>query len=44
MISEKVDDVNPSMTVVRFSEALSDVTYTFYDTAGQEIDTFCKPN
>jgi len=40
VISEKVDDVNPSMTVMKFSETLTDVTYTFYDNAGLEIDLF----
>ncbi|MFV0343806.1 MAG: hypothetical protein ACK5JH_13110 [Anaerocolumna sp.] len=39
-ISEKVDGVNPSMTVMKFSKTLTDVTYTFYDAAGQEIDLF----
>ena len=35
--SEKVDRVNPNMTVIELPEALSDTTYTFYDAAGQQI-------
>lgn len=38
--SEKVDRVNPSMTVIKLPEALSDTTYTFYDAAGQQIDEY----
>ena len=38
--SEKVDRVNPSMTVIKLPEALSDTTYTFYDAAGKQIDGY----
>lgn len=38
--SEKVDRVNPSMTVIKLTEAFSDTTYTFYDAAGQQIDGY----
>lgn len=38
--TEKVDRVNPSMTVIKLPEALSDTTYTFYDAAGQQIDGY----
>ena len=38
VVSEKVDSVNPSMTVIKLPEKLSDTTYTFYDANGQQID------
>jgi beta-lactamase regulating signal transducer with metallopeptidase domain len=38
--SEKVDRVNPSMTVIKLPETLSDATYTFYDANGQQIDGY----
>ena len=38
--TEKVDRVNPSMTVIKLPEVLSDTTYTFYDAAGQQIDGY----
>ncbi|HOJ09358.1 MAG TPA: M56 family metallopeptidase [Clostridiales bacterium] len=40
VISEKVDGVNPSMTVIKLPETLSDATYTFYDANGQQIDRY----
>ncbi|MGI6677835.1 MAG: M56 family metallopeptidase [Dehalobacterium sp.] len=37
VVSEKVDRVNPSMTVIKLPETLNDTTYTFYDAIGQQI-------
>ena len=38
VVSEKINRVNPSMTVIKLPETLSDTTYTFYDANGQQID------
>lgn len=40
IVSEKVDPVNPSMTVIKLPETLNDTTYTFYDSKGQQIDGY----
>lgn len=40
VISEKVDRINPSMTVIKLPETLSDTTYTLYDANGQQIDGY----
>lgn len=40
VISEKVDRINPSMTVIKLPETLSNTTYTFYDANGQQIDEY----
>ncbi|AGA68952.1 antirepressor regulating drug resistance protein [Desulfitobacterium dichloroeliminans LMG P-21439] len=39
-ISEKVDRVNPSMTVIKLPETLRDTRYTFYDVTGQQIEGY----
>lgn len=40
VVSEKVDRVNPSMTVIKLPETLNDTTYTFYDANGKQIDGY----
>ncbi|NMA69799.1 MAG: hypothetical protein GX958_10320, partial [Desulfitobacterium sp.] len=40
VVSEKVDGINPSMTVIKLPEILRDRTYTFYDAKGQQIDGY----
>lgn len=40
VVSEKVDHINPSMTVIKLPEILSEATYTFYDASGQRIDGY----
>lgn len=40
VVSEKVDRVNPSMTVIKLSETLSNTMYTFYDANRQQVDGY----